>query len=158
MKEWYYKHKETVNYIFWCAMTTAVSWLAFSIYSYLLGLIEAIPVSVSVLIANTLSWITAVTFSFVANKIRVFESKSWAGKVLMRELPSFISARLLSLGVEELGLFIMIGLMAFDKWEIGLMGFSLGGDTVAKLFMQFVVIVMNYVFSKLVIFKKGAKD
>ena len=142
---------EVARYIIFGVLTTLVN---FEVYFAVTGIFG----EGTYLVANIAAWIVAVAFAYVTNKLYVFESKSWAGKVLMRELPSFISARLLSLGVEELGLFIMIGLMAFDKWEIGLMGFSLGGDTVAKLFMQFVVIVMNYVFSKLVIFKKGAKD
>lgn len=147
MKEWYYKHKETVNYIFWCVMTTAVSWLAFSIYSYLLGLIEAIPVSVSVLIANTLSWITAVTFSFVANKIRVFESKSWNPKVVVPQILKFFSTRAAVGVLEILSVPLMVSL-GLDRPIFGVDGL------LSKIITTPIVILLNYLCTKFIVFTK----
>lgn len=142
---------EVARYLIFGVMTTAVNFVVYFAITGLFG-------DHVYLAANVAAWIAAVAFAYVTNKLFVFESKSWKADVLKRELPSFITARLASLGVEELGLWIMISLLAFDEWAIGLMGFDIGGDAIAKLIMQFIVIVMNYVFSKLVIFKTKGRE
>ena len=95
-----------------------------------------------------------MAFAYVTNKLFVFESKSWEKAVVVKELGAFVSARVFSLLVEELGLFVMIDLLRFDAWSIDVIIMAVSGATIAKLAMQFVVIVLNYIFSKLVIFKK----
>ena len=142
---------EVARYIIFGVLTTLVNFVVYFAITGIFG-------DGTYLVANVIAWVAAVAFAYVTNKLYVFESKSWNADVLKRELPSFVSARLFSLGVEELGLWIMITLLAFDKWAIGAFGFEVGGDTIAKLGMQFVVIVMNYVFSKLVIFKGKGKE
>ena len=107
-------------------------------------------------ISNVLAWIFAVAFAYVTNKLFVFESKSWEGKVLAKEIPSFVAARLFSLGVEELGLIIFVNFLHFDSkvFHIPLINFDLSGEMTAKIILAVVVVILNYFFSKLVIFKK----
>ena len=91
--------------------------------------------------ATAVAWVAAVAFAFWANKVFVFKSPGWNRKVLSRELPGFVSARLLSL--------------AFD-WAFVLLAVKLAGmnDLVAKLISNIVVIVLNYFASKFWIFRK----
>ncbi len=140
---------EVVKYLVFGVMTTVVNFIVYFAVTAVLG-------DDMYLVANVVAWVAAVAFAYVTNKLWVFESRSWKKDVLLKELGAFVSARLFSLGVEELGLFVAIDLMRFDSWALDVAGFSIGGDMLAKLFMQFLVIVLNYIFSKLVIFKKKA--
>ena len=73
--------------------------------------------------------------------------------VLRRELPSFLGARVFSLVVEEIGLWVMIDLCRLSEVTFSPLGFSFTGTDLSKLVMQVVVVVLNYVFSKFIIFK-----
>lgn len=70
----------------------------------------------------------------------MFESKSWKPAVAGKEFVGFIGARLFSLLVELVFMFVMVTLL---KWN----------DFVAKFIVQVIVVILNYVFSKLLIFK-----
>ena len=139
---------EIVRYVFFGVLTTLINLAVYFLSNRVLG-------EERYLVSNVIAWVLAVAFAYVTNKLWVFESKSWSRDVLIRELPGFFAARIFSLLVEEAGLFLMIDLMGFDRWM--LLGVS--GDRIAKLVMQFVVIALNYVFSKLVVFsRKNRKD
>ena len=140
-------NSEVVKYIFFGVLTTVVNFIVYFAITGIFG-------EETYLAANIAAWVFAVAFAYVTNKLWVFDSKSWAKSVVMKELGAFISARVFSLAVEELGLYLMIDLMRLSEWSVDVMIMTVGGATIAKLFMQFVVIVMNYVFSKLVIFRK----
>ncbi|MBQ4626397.1 MAG: GtrA family protein [Clostridia bacterium] len=90
--------------------------------------------------ATVIAWVVAVIFAFVTNKLIVFESKSWKPSVAGKEFAGFIGARIFSLLVELLFMFITVTLLSINEF-------------IAKLFVQFVVVVLNYIFSKLLIFK-----
>lgn len=146
--------KELVKYVVFGVLTTVVSILSFKLFDYILG-------EKYYLITNVISWIFAVAFAFATNKIWVFNSKSWSARVLIKELSSFIVARLLSLGIEEGGLWILISLLNMgDMQPFKIFSFSVNGNLLAKVIMQIVVVILNYVFSKFIIFKKkrGAED
>lgn len=133
--------KEVVSYLFFGVMTTVVNFIAF-------GLCEE---KMHYLVANAVAWVAAVVFAFVTNKLFVFESKSWKPKVLFKEAASFTGARLLTLGIEEIGMWGLIDLLHLDK------AFNLpfvSGEMVVKIIISIVVVVLNYFFSKLIIFKK----
>ena len=138
---------EVVRYIIFGLLTTAVNFIVYFTVTAVFG-------DHTYLAANVAAWVVAVAFAYVTNKLFVFDSKSWDKSVVVRELGAFVSARVFSLLVEETGLYVMIGLWRFDRFVIDLAVMQIGGGTIVKLFMQFVVIVMNYVFSKLVIFRK----
>lgn len=142
---------ELVRYVFFGVLTTLVNIVVYFAAGRVLG-------AGLYLVANVIAWVIAVAFAYVTNKLWVFDSKSWERHVILKEGAAFVSARVFSLVVEEIGLFVMIDALKFDAWSVVILGRALGGDAIAKLAMQFVVIVLNYVFSKLVIFKrkKGA--
>lgn len=141
------KYRELITYVIFGVLTTVVSLVSFKIFDSILG--EGLY-----LVSNVISWIFAVSFAYVTNKLWVFESKSWKSNVIIKEIIGFVSARLFSLGVEELGLWLLIDIFSIGKISVDLFSFNINGNMIAKLIMQFVVIVLNYVFSKLVIFKK----
>ena len=140
-----------MRYIFFGVMTTLVNFIVYFPLVRLFGSGIYLP-------ATVFAWVAAVAFAFVTNKLYVFESKSWAPAVLRKELPSFAAARIASLGVEALGLVLLNDVLGFSTWSLDIAGIAVTGDDIAKLIMQFVVIVLNYVFSKLVIFRKDTKD
>ena len=92
------------------------------------------------LLANIVSWILAVTFAYVTNRVWVFSSTA-KGKAILREMLSFYSGRLITLGLEE------AMLLVFVTW------LQLNG-VVIKIIAQIVVLVSNYLISKLITFKK----
>lgn len=141
------KYKEILLYLIFGVLTTIVSIVSFGIF----GLF--IPANLY-LITNVISWIISVTFAFVTNKLFVFESKSWNKKELYFEVPKFVGARVFSLIIEELGLILFIDLLSFKNITTVVVGFNLTGDMIAKVIMSFIVIVLNYFFSKFIIFKK----
>ena len=92
------------------------------------------------LISNVIAWIVAVIFAFVVNKLYVFQSKSWASGIVRKEFAAFISCRLLSLAFDML--FMLVTVSYFHM-----------NEDLAKILSNCFVVVMNYVASKLFIFK-----
>ena len=93
-------------------------------------------------ISNVAAWILAVTFAYLTNKVWVFESKSWKWEILKREIPTFISCRLATGVLDIVIMYICVDVM---QWHAMLM----------KIISNILVIILNYIFSKLVIFKKS---
>lgn len=127
------KHRGLILYVLVGALTTLVNMAAYWLCFNILG----IP-NVS---ATVTAWILAVSFAFITNKVWVFESRSFDGKTLWREIPAFFGARLLT-GLLDVG--IMYATVDMLGWNA----------LVWKLISNVIVIVLNYVASKLVIFKK----
>ncbi len=150
------KIKEIVLYVAFGVFTTVVNLVT-------LGLLKRF---MDVMIANVFAWIVAVAFAYVTNKLFVFESKSWKFDIIKKEIPSFTGARLLTLGIEELGLFLMIKTFHWDKplgelsqwglnlFKLGQFADKLDGEMMVKIVLAVIVVILNYIFSKLIIFKK----
>ncbi|MBR5868918.1 MAG: GtrA family protein [Clostridia bacterium] len=142
-------NRETILYIVFGVATTAVNYIVFHV------LYNVLWHQRSSLVANAAAFVAAVVFAFVVNKLFVFESKSWSGETLKREIPSFLAARIGSFGIEEAGLFLaekVLKLGGVIAITIGSM--ALDWITVIKVALAFVVVALNYVFCKLFIFKK----
>jgi putative flippase GtrA len=137
-------NKETVLYLIFGVLTTVVNYIAFALGIRALG--ESFA-----LLSNTIAFIVAVAFAYITNKLFVFESKSWKGSVLVREIPSFIGARLVSFGLEQLGLFIFNDLLHISRYAL----LGINGLMIVKLGLNVIVVILNYIFSKLFIFKKS---
>lgn len=93
------------------------------------------------LVANALSWAAAVAFAYVTNRTWVFKSKVHGFSSIIREMSTFVGCRLLS-GVMDMAIMFI---------SVDMIGIS---DAVAKFITQVVVVILNYVFSKLIIFRK----
>lgn len=129
---WYNKIKEILWYGFFGVLTTLVNIISF----YLLD-----KTGMNVYINNFIAWFLSVLFAFITNKLFVFNSKSLDKKVIIKEVVSFFFFRILSLGIDMAGMYICISMININKM-------------IAKVLMNIVVIIANYIFSKIFIFKK----
>ena len=132
MKELWLKYKEVIAYLFFGVLTTVVNFIVYFACTDVLH--------IHYLISNIISWIAAVLFAYLTNRKWVFESKVTGKAALLKEFTAFVSCRLFS-GVMDLGI-MFVG--------VDLLGIS---DKITKFLTQVVVVVLNYVFSKLIIFK-----
>ena len=130
------KYREIILYLIFGGLTTVVNFIALWLFYDLLGIrvLDALG-------ANTLAWVVAVAFAFVTNKLFVFESRDTSQKTLLREMISFVVARLVSLGAESAVIYIGVTLLACNLW-------------IVKILASVIVVILNYVFSKLIIFRK----
>ena len=129
------KYKEIIMYLIFGVLTTVVSLVSY----YLLTMTLLNPENgVQLQIANVISWILSVAFAYVTNRKYVFESKS---NNYFKEITSFVGGRVATLLMDMLIMFVFVTVLHFN-------------DKVFKLISQFVVIVANYVISKIFVFKK----
>ncbi|MBP3937505.1 MAG: GtrA family protein [Clostridia bacterium] len=147
MKNWIIKHKGLVLYAVFGVATTLINFIAFRLCNWLFG-------NDWYLVNNVIAWVFAVIFAYVVNKVWVFESRSWAFAVIGREIAEFLTARLLSLGIEEVGLLLLVDVLGMKDLMLNLFGLTFSGPFIAKLILAVVVVVLNYFFSKFIIFKK----
>lgn len=143
-------NKETVTYVIFGVLTTLVNLLVFKGFDVLFK-------GKYYLFTNTIAWIAAVAFAYVTNKLFVFESKSWKFDVIKKEIPSFLGARIASYFVEQAGLWIFVELFHFDEKVFDFILVKLSGKITAKLIIGVIVVVINYVLSKFIIFSKKEK-
>lgn len=149
-------NKETITYLVFGVLTTVVNLVVFKVFDMLFTAVTETDLT---LLTNFIAWVFAVVFAYVTNKLWVFESKSWKFDVLKKEIPAFAGARVFSLGIEELGLLIFISWLHFDRFNLDIFGlFSIGGKMIVKIVLGVVVVVINYIFSKLIIFKNKEKE
>lgn len=126
-------NREVITYGIFGVLTTVVNYVTYYLFTKIIGYDEYV--------SNIIAWIVAVIFAYIVNQIWVFQSKNKDFKDLVEKVVKFFGARVFSLGVEVLGLYIFYTLLGFN-------------DLLVKAGLAFVVIVMNYIFSKLFIFKK----
>lgn len=130
----YRNNKEIINYLIIGVLTTIVSLVTY----YLLTFSFLNPNNnLELQVANVISWVVSVMFAYITNRKYVFESKSCNIK---KELSKFVSSRLTTLVIDMMLMFIFVSLLMFN-------------DKIIKLIVQFVVIILNYIFSKLFVFK-----
>ncbi len=132
-------NRETISYLFFGVCTTVVSIVSYEVVKRLLSHKKE-PTTLIINIATVASWILAVAFAFITNKLFVFQSQSMEAAVLIKEITAFVGARLLSLGFEIVWMNVTTAVL---KWN----------DSFCKIAAQFVITVLNYIFSKLFIFK-----
>lgn len=139
--------KEIISYLFFGVLATVVNIVCFQIFNIIFG--EELY-----LLSNVLSWIITVIFAFITNKLWVFESKSWKFSVIKTEIIGFTVARVFSLVLEEAGLYLLIDLLNLKSFSFEAFGFIITGSLIAKVIMQVIVVLSNYIFSKFIIFKR----
>lgn len=122
---------DVFTYVFFGGLTTLMNIVVFSLTMWM---------GMSWWVANFISWVLAVLFAFVTNKLWVFNSHTENLKELLWEFSKFIVARLLSLGLDYGCMFILIDILG-------------AGGLLAKIITQFVIVAANYALSKFIIFK-----
>ncbi len=103
-----------------------------------------------VLLVNVIAFVVATSFAFCTNKLLVFKTGGLGVKTALRELVMFFGARIASFGVEEAGLWIARDMLHAARYTL----FGVNGILIAKVLLLGVSAIMNYIFSKFVIFKK----
>lgn len=137
MKELIKKYKSIIMYGIFGVLTTVINLACYEIlYNHL---------NVSNVTSNVIAWIVAVIFAYITNKIWVFESKSLKIKVLLSEIWRFVSCRLATGALDLIIMYIGVDVLN-------------GPAMILKIVSNVVVIILNYIASKLVIFKKSRKE
>lgn len=145
-KRMFIKYKEIIMYLIFGVLTTVVSWGSYAIFERVFK--DAIvDTNVLVAVANVLSWVVAVLFAYVTNKLFVFESKSFKPTTLFKELGLFVGSRLASGAVEWVGVPFLVW-VGLNQTVFGIEGM------VAKVLVSIIVVILNYILSKLIVFKK----
>lgn len=137
------KKREALLYLLFGALTTLVNFASFYLISHIFG-------EKYYLITNVAAWLISVIFAYVTNKLIVFRSLNTSGKAILREAAEFLGARIFSLGAEELGLFLLIDVLGMGSIKQGF----ISGQMIAKVVLAVIVVLLNYLFSKFIIFKK----
>lgn len=134
--ELFKKYKEIILYLIFGGLTTLVNIICYFLMYEVFG--------ISNMASTVVSLIVSILFAFVTNKVYVFESKTATKKAALKEAFSFFFFRLLT-GVLD----VLIMYIAVDKMAMS--------GTLWKIISNILVIILNYVASKLVVFKKGKK-
>ena len=131
----YKKHQEIINYLIFGVLTTVVSLASYYLLVYTILNPEK---AVELQIANVISWILSVLFAYITNRKYVFNSKN---KNILKELTSFCGSRVLTLLLDMGIMFFFVTLLK-------------GNDKIFKLISQVLIVIGNYIISKLLVFKK----
>ena len=131
----YQNYEEIINYIIVGGLTTFVSLAVY--YGCVLTFLDP-EKGIQLQMANVLSWIAGVAFAYVTNRKYVFKSKSTA---IFKELVAFVSARASTLILDMVVMFVWVTLLSLN-------------DKIGKIVSMVLVMIANYVFSKLFVFKK----
>ena len=132
---YYQKYKEIINYLIIGALTTLVSLLIY--YGLTLTILNP-NMALELQIANVISWIIAVTFAYFTNRKYVFESKNNTRS----EIIKFFLSRITTLIIDMVLMFVFVSWLNLD-------------DRIMKIVVQVIVIILNYVLSKLFVFKNS---
>lgn len=127
------KYWDVITYLVFGVLTTVVNYLVYLPVYNLLGLSAAV--------SNAIAWVAAVAFAYLTNKPFVFKSHDWSAKTVVPELSKFVSCRVAS-GLIETGILVLT--VDLLHWN----------GNIWKLVTSVLVVVLNYVASKLLIFKK----
>ena len=133
IKELYLKYKEIINYLIFGVLTTLVNIISYAIFTKVL--------KINYMISNIIAIFISILFAYVTNKIYVFESKNNGIKDILKEIISFFTCRgataLMDMGL----MFLTVSIMHLN-------------DMLMKILVNIIVILLNYIFSKLIVFKK----
>lgn len=124
------KYSEVINYLIFGVLTTLVS---IGIYALCTKCFH-----INYMISNCISWIISVLFAYITNRIFVFKSKS---SDIVIEMYQFFKYRIFSFLIDVFLMYVLVELINID-------------DMISKVIVQVVVIILNYVFSKIFVFKK----
>ena len=127
------KHWGVISYLIFGVLTTAVNYIVYLPCYNVLGLSGSL--------SNAIAWVGAVTFAYLTNKPFVFRSHDWSAKTVIPELTKFVGCRVGSGILETAIIFLTVDVLSWN-------------GNVMKLATSVLVVVLNYVSSKLLVFKK----
>ena len=121
--------RELILYVVFGAFTFFVNLISYFFFANILN--------INYLVSNAIAWFLSVLFAYITNRTWVFESKS---PKILKEMSLFFGGRIFSGAVDMLLMYTFIDLLVFN-------------DSISKIVVQIIVIVLNYIFSKLIVFK-----
>ena len=127
------KYWDILSYLFFGVLTTVVNYLVYLPCYNLMGFSGAV--------SNVLAWVVAVAFAYLTNKPWVFQSHDWSRQTVIPELAKFVGCRIGSGALETGIIFLTVDLLSFN-------------GNVMKLLTSVLVVVLNYIGSKLLVFNK----
>ncbi len=131
IKAVYYQYKEIINYLIFGVLTTVVNFVTYFICSDLMH--------IQYLISNLIAWFLSVLFAYVTNRRYVFESKS---ESVVSEMIKFFGSRMTTGVLDMFFMWLLISIFCLH-------------EMFSKIFVNVLVVIANYILSKLVVFKKG---
>lgn len=127
------KYWDIVSYLFFGVLTTLVNYAVYlPVYNY---------AGLSASVSNMIAWVVAVAFAYLTNKPFVFKSNDWSVKTVIPELTKFVGCRVASGAAETVILLVTVDLLGWN-------------GNIWKFVTSVLVVVLNYVGSKLLVFKK----
>ena len=132
-RPFYEKHKELLLYLFFGALTTLVNLAVFFVFTTW--------IVIDVLAANVIAWVAAVLFAYVTNRTWVFASRATTKGAIAQEIVGFFGGRVATLLFEEAVLWLFIKHLGFHAMAV-------------KLAAAVAIVILNYVISKLFVFRK----
>ena len=133
IKEIYKKYKDVIPYLFFGVCTTIVNVIAYWVYAH--------PIGLGVMFSTIIAWILAVLFAFFTNRKWVFHSDRTGVSAVAKEMIVFFACRLATGAVDWICMYLFVDVL---KWN----------DLIIKFCANVVVVVLNYLASKIVIFKR----
>ena len=127
------KYEEVISYLFFGGLTTLVNYIVYLPCYNILHLSGAA--------SNAIAWVVAVAFAYVTNKPFVFKSHDWSAKTVVPELTKFVSCRIGSGLLETAIIFVLVDCLGWN-------------GNIIKLLTSVLVVILNYVASKLLVFRK----
>lgn len=128
--------REVITYLIAGGLTTVVNFVVYGVlFNYL---------DVANMVANTIAWVVAVIFAYIVNNYWVFQNDTSSSKKEGEKLVKFFSARIVTLIIESAGMFFFIDVLKLYQYNM-----------IVKGFIAIIVIVLNYIFSKLFVFDKN---
>ncbi len=128
------QYKEPIVYIICGVLTTVVNYAIYFACTKIF--------LIHYLVSNVIAWIFSVIFAYLVNKVFVFASLDWSRGTLLKEIWQFVAARVFSGAAETLMLLVLVDMMGYP-------------DSIIKIIAGIFVIIVNYLFSKWIIFKKA---
>ena len=136
LKVLWQRYRDILVYLVFGVLTTVVNYLVYLPCYNLLGMGAAA--------SNVIAWVAAVAFAFVTNKPFVFRSYDWSPKVVVPELTKFVACRIVSGAAETVILLVSVDILH-------------GNGNLWKLITSILVVILNYVASKLVVFRNSSR-
>lgn len=130
-------NRETISYLIFGVLTTLVDWVSYAVFRH--G-------GMGYRLATICCQVTAILFAYVTNKLWVFRSYNFRPSYLLREMTSFFSCRILTAVFTYVAMVVMVD------------GMGITHDMICKIIVSAISLVLNYIFSKLFIFKKKPSE
>ena len=127
------KHYDILAYLFFGVLTTLVNYIVYLPCYNLLHFSAAV--------SNVIAWVAAVAFAYLTNKPFVFKNHDWSAKTVIPELTKFVGSRIVSGALETAIIFVTVDWLCWN-------------GNIMKLVTSVLVVVINYIASKLLVFKK----